>query len=493
MKKIYRLLLSLMILYILWKIIKPNIIEGIDGEESTEEVEERRPCTEEDYIQQREALGKTQMTSCGENGTIGGTVSEDLGPGPDSSCTCTCNEGYYQKYGGNDHGCKPPWRVGQLDCYHDCEQWMETHWQDRARGEVNCEDVNLMVSSGCANDCYLGSGGTEVTDRLLKEELLGMKLHLGCRVPLEDFFIKKIDSLDAAIIQATTIGVNGFTFDTFRKMSVSSKEQLYTDESIVNITRIKDEIILRIEEKCNATEFSGEELEECHKKAVEDTLEYGRRSWRRRRTWATFSDAIKVFRSDYMFYSVVEDQIGYVRNEDIDYNYNDLLIELNIYVSLFEDIEGIEEYQKDYEEFSSKFLTEEKRMDGDLRYVTATKFARLLKAIKEKDIDKIFLFYLKGMACRKNIIGKIQPQYKKIPRMIYDMDTGSEVLANKNKILNECVGNRCVGNDDITKIHICPKLKYKKDLRSETIGNTDDKCCDLSFFEKVILFFQDLF
>ena len=39
------------------------------------------------------------------------------------------------------------------------------------------------------------------------------------------------------------------------------------------------------------------------------------------------------------------------------------------------------------------------------------------------------------MACRKNIIGKIQPQYKKIPRMIYDKDTGSEVLANKNKIL----------------------------------------------------------
>ena len=195
MNKICRLVLVLLILYLLLKILRPNIIEGVDSEDTTEQVEEtteqvegRRPCTEEDYIQQREALGKTQMTSCGENGTIGGTVSEDLGPGPDSSCTCTCNEGYYQKYGGNDHGCKPPWRVGQLDCYHDCEQWMETHWQDRARGEVNCEDVNLMVSSGCANDCYLGSGGTEVTDRLLKQELVGMKIHIGCRLPLDDFF-----------------------------------------------------------------------------------------------------------------------------------------------------------------------------------------------------------------------------------------------------------------------------------------------------------------
>ena len=500
MKKIYRLLLSLMILYILWKIIKPNIIEGIDAEESTEEVEEsteeveesteeveeRRPCTEEDYIQQEAAI---QMTSCGENGTIGGTVSEDLGPGPDSSCTCTCNEGYHQKYGGNDHGCKPPWRVQQLDCYRDCEQWIETHWQeDRVGGELNCEDVNLMISSGCANDCYLVSGGTEVTDRLLKEELLGMKFYLGCRIPLDDLFIKKnIDSLDAAIIQATKLGVNGFTFDTFRKMSVSSKEQLYTDESIVNITRIKDEIILRIEEKCNATEFSGEELEECYKKAIKDTLEYGETLSREA---TTFSDAMELFRSNYMFYSVVEDLIGYVRNEDMDYNYNDLLNELNIYVSLFEDIE---EYQKDYEEFSSKLLTEEKRKDGDQAAAFRYNIARLLKAIKEKDIDKIFVFYLKGMACRKNIIGKIQPQYKKIPRMIYDKDTGSEVLANKNKILNECVGNRCVGNDDITKIHICPKLKYKKDLRPDTIGNTDDKCCDLSFFEKVILFFQDLF
>jgi hypothetical protein len=160
-------------------------------------------------------------------------------------------------------------------------------------------------------------------------------------------------------------------------------------------------------------------------------------------------------------------------------------------------LEDIEEYQKDYQEFSSKFLTEEKRKDiGKQRDGRQRAFKDIKEMVTGNNIDKYLKIHLSAIACRKNIIKKIQPQYKKIPRMIYGMDTGSEVIANKNKIINSCRNRRCItgwdGSGDITKSHICPKLKYKKNFYRFQ-GNTDDKCCDLSLFEKVILFFQDLF
>ena len=296
-----------------------------------------------------------------------------------------------------------------------------------------------------------------------------------------------LDTLDDAIIAATLTGADGFTFDTFRKLSESEKKQLYTDEGIVNINGINDNVISKMEQKCSISGSTRQEdLKECIESFELKLIEAEKVG----PEIVSLSDFIEWFQSHEIFYTVIEDLLTYVRGEE-DYNYNDLLDELNIYVSLFENTEG---YQKDYEEFSKKILNEGKRMDVVEGRHAGYDFSRqILKIVEDKNSDKIFKFYLKGMACRKNIIEKIKPQHRKIPRMVYGMDTGSEVLENKDKILNGCEGKLCVGTADITKIHICPKLKYKKILTPELQGNTDDKCCDLSFFDEVFLFFQDLF
>ena len=144
----------------------------------------------------------------------------------------------------------------------------------------------------------------------------------------------------------------------------------------------------------------------------------------------SLSDFIEWFQSHVMFYTVIEDLLTYVRNEE-DYNYNDLLDELNIYVSLFENTEG---YQKDYEEFSKKILNEGKRMDVVEGRDAGFDVARqILKIVKERKGRDPFKHHLSGLACRKNIIEKIKPQHRKIPRMVYGMNTGSEVLENKDK------------------------------------------------------------
>ena len=293
--------------------------------------------------------------------------------------------------------------------------------------------------------------------------------------------------LDEAFTFATLTGADGFTFDTFRKLSESEKKQLYTDEGIVNLNGINDNVISKMEQGCS---ILGSTRQEDLKKCIESFELKLIEAEKVGPKIVSLSDFIEWFQSHVMFYTVIEDLLTYVRGEE-DYNYNDLLDELNIYVSLFENTEG---YQKDYEEFSKKILNEGKRMDVVEGRHAGYDFSRqILKIVEDKNSDKIFKFYLKGMACRKNIIEKIKPQHRKIPRMVYDMDTGSEVLENKDKILNGCEGKLCVGTADITKIHICPKLKYKKNLTPELQGNTDDKCCDLSFFDEVFLFFQDLF
>ena len=302
--------------------------------------------------------------------------------------------------------------------------------------------------------------------------------------------------LEKAFTWATLTGADGFTFDTFRKLSESEKKQLYTDEGIVNLNGINDNVISKMEQKCSILGSTRQEdLKECIESFELKLIEAEKVG----PGIVSLSDFIEWFQSHVMFYTVIEDLLTYVRNEE-DYNYNDLLDELNIYVSLFENTEG---YQKDYEEFSKKILNEEKRMDVDHKSEISEV---LLKYVKERKGRDSFKHHLSGLACRKNIIEKIKPQHRKIPRMVYGMNTGSEVLENKDKILNECDGKSlftnksnglewwgetCFSEYSITKTHICPKLKFKKGAGPGE--NTDDKCCDLSFFDEVILFFQDLF
>ena len=164
-----------------------------------------------------------------------------------------------------------------------------------------------------------------------------------------------LDTLDDAILAAILTGADGFTFDTFRKLSESEKKQLYTDEGIVNLNGINDNVISKMEQGCS---ILGSTRQEDLKKCIESFELKLIEAEKVGPEIVSLSDFIKWFQSHVMFYTVIEDLLTYVRGEE-DYNYNDLLDELNIYVSLFENTEG---YQKDYEEFSKKILNEGKRM-----------------------------------------------------------------------------------------------------------------------------------
>ena len=57
----------------------------------------------------------------------------------------------------------------------------------------------------------------------------------------------------------------------------------------------------------------------------------------------------------------------------------------------------------------------------------------------------------------------------------------------------ECRKQYCIDNIDMTKDHVCPRLKYITGKGERIEGNTDYQCCDISFFDNIWFTIQDLF
>jgi len=509
MKKYFEGFLLLLLFYLVVQLIssyKNKIVEGIDAAEedpSTDadpstagDPDSGTPCTVADY-NGRQGEGSMRGPQCDTvNGTPTGLkYNDDV-----SGCGCVCGDGYRTgRVSQGEEGCVESTNIRDFTCFDECQIQLEAM---RFKPEKMCDYIDSM-KDGCG--CTVEGGGTEKSEAALNNDIYKFKEKLGCAVSNEDF-LNGINGLPKLITMSAILDLPGFTYLSFIQLSDTQKEKMYTDESIMNQNYLKNQIIVKLDETCLEGLSSSEcmRVKENEMRDIFDNI--------RDKTVMDF-----VYVDDFInvsFKLLVIQLFGQLadkakregKSEEISQQIQPSFTIISEFVKLFE---KKDDFDQDYQEHVGKILEEaEKSSDSKINTMSATSTdeeRRRRSSIRnQRDLSPLFdmmvseelktWMTIKGLLCRGGAgidggldIDKIQLQ-RKFQRLV------DEVKGDLEKDPEECNKHYCIGNTDITKDHVCPRLKYAVDPGKGRIeGNTDDKCCDISFFDNIWFTIQDLF
>jgi hypothetical protein len=509
MKQYLEVFLLLLLFYLVVQLIrsdKDKIVEGIgpiEEEPSTaedpetiliieEEDTEGTACTVADYNGRAGVTGYRECDT--ENGTPSGLkYNDDV-----SRCDCVCGDGYRT----GTEGCVESTNLRDFTCFDECQIQLEAL---RFKPEKMCDYIDSM-KDGCG--CTVEGGGTEKSETTFKNEIYKFKDKLGCVVSDEEF-IGLISDLPKLITMSAILDLPGFTYLTFIQLS-SVELKMYTDESIMNQNHLKNQIIVKLDETC----LEGVSASECMRVKDKETRDiFGNLRDKTVLDFDNVDDFINV--SFKLLVIITFGQLAYKikregKSEETSQQIQHAFTVISEFVKLFE---KKDDFDQDYQEHVGKMLEEAKKSsDVGVNAMTTTTFEekRLRGKASGSYISNLFggmvsenlktKFTVKGLLCRggagTGIDGAIDIDKIHLPRNIQNIV--EDVKGSLKKDPEECNKQYCIGNTDITKDHICPRLKYLKwrNLKSnwERIeGNTDDKCCDISFVENIWFTIQDLF
>ena len=499
MKQYFEGFLLLLLFYLVVQLIRSyKIVEGIDptAEDPTaEDPDSGTPCTVADFNGKDGGQGPQCDTV---NGTPTGLkYNDDV-----SGCGCVCGDGYrtgakLSKW--RTEGCVESTNILDFTCFDSCLS---------RRNSATCDFVDSM-KDGCGKSCTVDGGGTEKSETTFNNEIYKIKDKLDCVVSNEEFIDMVSGNLPKLITMSTILDLPGFTYLTFIQFS-SVELKMYTDESIMNQNHLKNQIIVKLDETC----LEGVSASECMRVKDKETRDiFGNLRDKTVLDFVNVDDFINV-----SFKLLVIELFGQLadktkregRSEETSQEIQDAFTIISEFVKLFE---KKDDFDQDYQEHVGKILEEAKKSsDVGVNAMTTTSFKekRLRGKASGSYISNLFggmvsenlktKFTVKGLLCRggagTGIDGAIDIDKIHLQRNIQNLV--DEVKGDLEKDPDECNKQYCIGNTDITKDHVCPRLKYLKwrNLKSngERIeGNTDDKCCDISFVENIWFTIQDLF
>ena len=503
MKQYFEGFLLLLLFYLVVQLIRSyKIVEGIDptAEDPTaEDPDSGTPCTVADFNGKDGGQGPQCDTV---NGTPTGLkYNDDV-----SGCGCVCGDGYrtgakLSKW--RTEGCVESTKIEDFTCFDSC------YAEVRARGRPpSCDYIDSM-KDGCGKPCTVEGGGTEKSETTFNNEIYKIKDKLDCVVSNEEFIDMVSGNLPKLITMSTILDLPGFTYLTFIQFS-SVELKMYTDESIMNQNHLKNQIIVKLDETC----LEGVSASECMRVKDKETRDiFGNLRDKTVLDFVNVDDFINV-----SFKLLVIELFGQLadktkregRSEETSQEIQDAFTIISEFVKLFE---KKDDFDQDYQEHVGKILEEAKKSsDVGVNAMTTTSFKekRLRGKASGSYISNLFggmvsenlktKFTVKGLLCRggagTGIDGAIDIDKIHLQRNIQNIV--EDVKGALEKDPDECNKQYCIGNTDITKDHVCPRLKYLKwrNLKSngERIeGNTDDKCCDISFVENIWFTIQDLF
>ena len=414
-------------------------------------------------------------------------------PGGDwaNGCSCMCDEGYKKMYG--DRGCLPNMNILTHSCWNEnsaecmvkeVDDFIKESIKEEKGGSPNplsCNDLRKVEESGCFNRCLKGSGGTEVSEAALHNTMNKYKYEAGCEIPI-GFALDSLTNNDMGmlVMYGVVLELDGYTYESYNKLSSIQKDKLYLDTSIENINEIKNKIINKLESHGNECTT---DINRCINSLTQEHFQV--------LSDENFlpADGVNVEMIDllpkYMFNRVIFTHFieAFLLTESKKLIvYRRVQNDLNLLSTLFQ---GLDTYRKDYKRWLDDFNEESARLQGDEAARAA--FRKHMKswgtwnAFPDKE-DSHWNQHIIELMCRNGLIDN--------ESLLSYIDTPS----NYDAIKEICNSNYCGGREGrpMARVHICPSLKYKnksKDLK----GNTNDECCDISMFDKIKLWFVDLF
>ena len=490
MKQYFEIFLLLFLFYLIVQLIRSDkTVEGIDAtaeDPSTAgDPDSGTPCTVADFNGKDGGQGHQCDTVNGR--PIGLKYNDDVG-----GCDCVCGDGYRTgRVSQGEQGCVESNNIQDFTCSEQC--MLEYASLGRA---ATCDEIDSM-KDGCGKPCTVEGGGTEKSETLFNHEMYQWKHKLGCTVSNEEF-IEFISGLPALIAISTMFDLPGFTYSSFIQLSDTQKEKMYTDESIMNQNELKNQIIVKLDETCLEGVSSSECMEDKDKK-IRDNYKDAHKM-----TVLDFDDVDDFINFSFKqivikLYDPLAKSRTSLSTEEISQQIQENFTHISEFVKLFE---NKNKFDRDYQEHVGKIL-EEARKSSDSKVSTLSTTSttedrrRREKGSGPSDISPLFdrmvsdelktMWTVKGLLCRKeDDIDKIHLM-KNFQRVV------DEVNRMRDEDPEECNKQYCIGNVDITKDHVCPRLKYLLGKGGRIEGNTDDECCDISFFEKILFKLQDLF
>ena len=418
---------------------------------------------------------------------------------------CAGGEGACISQVGSDH-------MGNFRCFDSCgieAQAAYTIFTQHVQAGDNtsalqtvCEFVDSVndVNGGCGSGCTVSGGGSPQSETTLNNWSDSMRRNNGCDGSNvvsgdgsnvesnvesgDEYYISQIHDLSEIIMLCVLFDIYGFTFSSFSQLPEDQRERLYTDESIMNKNYLKNQLIVKLDETCPEGFLHTECIVRKENEILDRTYD-GRHG-----TAADVDDFLNI-----LFKAVGKQWIGERRGRPAD-----SLKKISDFVDIFE---NKDEYGEEYQEFVDKILDEAGKSSVPFLNEISTEHvgenwggmdSSGRWGLKPPGMDDLSPEEEEGLSDGATIVvNKVYNQYRPIWNVKALLCRAGAVESLRQLSQPEhCNNQYCVGNADLTKDHICRRLKYL-DNAQEIEGNTDDECCDISFFENIWFTIQDVF
>jgi hypothetical protein len=472
-------------------------------------VEVRTDCTVADFN------GKGEYNCDSVNGLVSGEkINDDV-----SACTCACSDGYRLGIvSQGEQGCVVESDyMGNFRCFDSCETGHRASYtifsQHVRAGDITsalqtvCEFVDSVndVNGGCGIGCTVGGGGSPQSETTLNNWSDSMRRNHGCdgsnvesnvewNVESNDeYYISQLYDLREIISLCMLFDIYGFTYSSFSQLQEDQRERFYTDEGIMNKNYLKNQLIVKLDETCP----EGVLHTDCINEILQRPSLRGERADGRPMDFNDVDELLNIlFKSVYKLRRRGSASTGLPTAVDS-------FQKISNFVEIFE---NKDEYGEEYQEYVDKILDEAGK--SSIPYLNEISVTRVGETWDAKDrlgpprsgADTVVGTELDdamedGLSEGAYILtNKVYNQYRPVwnVKALLCRDDNSDHGELPFHTPEHCNNQYCVGNVDLTKDHICPRLKYLGSA-DKIEGSTDDECCDISFFENIWFTIQDLF
>jgi len=478
-------------------------------------VEVRTDCTVADFN------GKGEYKCDSVNGLVSGEkINDDV-----SGCTCACDDGY--RFGLNrrgEQGCVESDNIIDFRCFDSCgieglgvpriprlDQATYTIFSQHFQaGDITsalqtvCEFVDSVndvndVNGGCGIGCTVGGGGSTRSQSTFFNWIGSTRRFWGCdesnvesNVESNDeYYISQLYDLREIISLCMLFDIYGFTYSSFSQLQEDQRERFYTDEGIMNKNYLKNQLIVKLDETCPEGVLPTDCINEIQRPSL-------RADGTPDPSPMDFNDVDELL--NILFKSV------YKLQATAHSSHRPTAVDSFQKISNFVDIfENKDEYGEEYQEYVDKILDEAGK--SSIPYLNEISVTRVGETWDAKDrlgpgawADTVVGTELDdamedGLSEGAYILtNKVYNQYRPVwnVKALLCRDDNSDHGELPFHTPEHCNNQYCVGNVDLTKDHICPRLKYLGSA-DKIEGSTDDECCDISFFENIWFTIQDLF